>query len=257
MAWFSKKKKKDAELALDANIGEYSPDSGLDKSGFTEKENQRGLNPYLNGRREWMERYGSYIIRAKQWRTFCLLLLFACCCSMAINVIQVMQVKIIPYIVQVDKLGKTQAVGRADKLAEPSENLIKATIASFIEDWRTVTADIQLQQKMIERLTFFSTGSAKGVLREWYIDNNPYEVVKGGRLVQVVINVLPQPISKGVYQVEWTEKFISHQGVTLGTKDYRATVGVQVATPSSEEMILINPVGIFVTQLTVNSILKN
>ena len=37
----------------------------------------KGGNPYLNGREEWLERYGSYISRAAQWRTvafFCLLL---------------------------------------------------------------------------------------------------------------------------------------------------------------------------------------
>ena len=35
-----------------------------------------GGNPYLNGREEWLERYGSYISRAAQWRMvafFCLI----------------------------------------------------------------------------------------------------------------------------------------------------------------------------------------
>ena len=49
--------------------------------------------------------------------------------------------------------------------------LIQAEIAACISNWRTVTADVELQQKMIERLSFFMAGSAKGVLREWYEAN--------------------------------------------------------------------------------------
>lgn len=30
----------------------------------------KNTNPYLDGREEWLERYGSYISRAAQWRTF-------------------------------------------------------------------------------------------------------------------------------------------------------------------------------------------
>lgn len=44
---------------------------------------------------------------------------------------------------------------------------------------------------MIERLSFFMAGSAKGVLRQWYEANNPYEIAKTGKLVHVEIKGLP------------------------------------------------------------------
>ena len=34
----------------------------------TVKPADSGGNPYLDGRQEWLERYGSYISRAAQWR---------------------------------------------------------------------------------------------------------------------------------------------------------------------------------------------
>jgi type IV secretion system protein VirB5 len=37
-------------------------------------------------------------------------------------------------------------------------------------------------------------GSAKGVLREWYEANNPYEIAKN-KLVHVEIKGLPLPVS--------------------------------------------------------------
>ena len=38
------------------------------KSKESAPEKAGSGNPYLNGREEWLERYGSYISRAAQWR---------------------------------------------------------------------------------------------------------------------------------------------------------------------------------------------
>ncbi len=88
-----------------------------------------------------MERYGDYISRAAQWRFVAFLCLLIAAVSISGNVIQARQVKTVPYIIEVDKLGISAVIARAD---------------------------VELQRKMIERLSFFMPGSAKGVLREWY-----------------------------------------------------------------------------------------
>ena len=119
-------------------------------------------NPYLNGREEWLERYGSYISRAAQWRMVAFFCLILTGISITGNVMQANQVKTVPYI-EVDKLGKSSVVNRADRASATPQRLIQAEIAACISDWRTVTADVELQQKMIERLSFFMAGSAKGV----------------------------------------------------------------------------------------------
>ena len=72
-------------------------------------------NPYLNARQEWLERYGSYISRAAQWRLTTIIALVLLAGSITGNVIQACQVKAIPYIVEVDKLGKSAVVARADQ----------------------------------------------------------------------------------------------------------------------------------------------
>jgi len=123
-------------------------------------------NPYLNGREEWLERYGSYISRAAQWRMAAFMALLIAGLSIAGNVIQARQVKTVPYIIEVDSIGKAAVVARADRASAAPKRLIQASIAASIADWRTVTADVELQRRMIERLSFFTAGSAKGVLRE-------------------------------------------------------------------------------------------
>lgn len=215
---------------------------------------EKGGSPYLNGREEWLERYGSYISRAAQWRMAAFICLIITVVSISGNVIQASQVKTIPYIIEVDKLGNMGAVARADRASATPKRLIQAEIAKCVSDWRTVTADVELQQKMIERLSFFMAGSAKGVLRQWYEANNPYEIAKSGKLVHVEIKGLPLPVSSDSYRVEWVETVRSHAGVMLDAHTYEATVTIQINPPTADAVLLRNPGGVYITALSAGKV---
>jgi len=211
-------------------------------------------NPYLNGREEWLERYGSYISRAAQWRMVAFFCLILTGISLTGNVMQASQVKTVPYIIEVDKLGKSAVAARADRASATPQRLIQAEIAACVSSWRTVTADVELQQKMIERLSFFMAGSAKGVLREWYEVNKPYEIAKSGKLVHVEIKGLPLPVSSDSYRVEWVESVRSHAGVLLDSHSYEATVTIQINPPTVDAVILRNPGGVYITALSAGKV---
>lgn len=215
---------------------------------------EKGGSPYLNGREEWLERYSSYISRAAEWRMAAFICLIITAVSISGNVIQASQVKTIPYIIEVDKLGNMGAVARADRARATPKRLIQAEIAKCISDWRTVTADVELQQKMIERLSFFMAGSAKGVLRQWYEANNPYEIAKSGKLVHVEIKGLPLPVSSDSYRVEWVETVRSHAGVMLDSHTYEATVTIQINPPTADAVLLRNPGGVYITALSAGKV---
>ena len=226
----------------------------LFKSKTNPSAQEKGGSPYLNGREEWLERYGSYISRAAQWRMTACICLLSTVVSISGNVIQASQVKTIPYIIEVDALGKVAVVARADRASATPKRLIQAEIAKCISDWRTVTADVELQQKMIERLSFFMAGSAKGVLRQWYEANNPYEIAKSGKLVHVEIKGLPLPVSSDSYRVEWVETVRSHAGVMLDSHTYEATVTVQINPPTADAVLLRNPGGVYITALSAGKV---
>jgi Type IV secretory pathway, TrbF components len=215
---------------------------------------EKGGSPYLNGREEWLERYGSYISRAAQWRMVAFLCLTLTLISVTGNVIQANQVKTVPYIIEVDNLGKLGAVARADRASSTPQRLVQAEIAKCISDWRTVTADVELQQKMLERLSFFMAGSAKGVLRQWYEANNPYEIAKTGKLVHVEIKGLPLPVSSDSYRVEWVETVRSHAGVMLDSHTFEATVTIQINPPTVDAVLLRNPGGVYITALSAGKV---
>ena len=211
---------------------------------------KNGSNPYLNAREEWLERYGNYINRASQWRWATFLTLVVAALSIAGNVMQVHQNKIIPYVVMMDDLGNIAAGGRADQVSATSERVIQAAIAGLIESWRTVTVDTELQKRMLANLTAHTAGAAKGFLKQWFDTNNPYNVAKAGKLVNVEIRGLPLPVSKGSYRVEWAEIVRNYAGAELTRQNFEAICTVEIVPPSTEEVIVRNPGGVYVTSIS-------
>lgn len=216
---------------------------------------KEGASPFIAAKDEWLERYGSYITRAAQWR------MFACCClvitalSVAGNVIQASQNKIVPYIIEVDRVGKSVAVARADSASVAPQRVVQADIAMAIVNWRTVTADVELQERMIKRLSAFVTGTAKGVLKTWFEENNPYARAKKC-LVSVDIKGLPLPVSTDSWRVEWTETERNHVGLVQNTNSYEATVSVVILPPETDQQIMTNPSGVTFTAISFGKILN-
>lgn len=181
-------------------------------------------NPYLAGRQEWLEQNGSIVVSRNNWKLLALLLAVVAIISVSGNVYQGIQVKIIPYIVEVDKLGRASAIAPIDDTKRVSLNhVVPSVLSMVITDWRTVTADIELQKRMIRRLSYFTTGAAKGYFSEWYKANNPYERGKD-KLVTVELKSLPLPITDNSYKAEWTETTRNHAGEVMEIIRYEATI---------------------------------
>lgn len=205
-------------------------------------------NPYIAARQEWMERYGSYIARASQWRMAALLQSVSLIICLAALVALLNQSQVIAYFVAVDKAGKT-AVVRADTVPSVPQEIIQNAIVESITAWRTVTPDYHLQGEMVKKLSNYVAGSAKGVIKSWYEQNNPAVTAENGRMIHVEITQAPLPVSKSSYRVEWRETIRNHAGVVIDTASYVATVTVRIQKPTSEKMLLANPGGVFITGL--------
>lgn len=187
-------------------------------------------SPYVAAKEEWFERYGSYIKSRNQWRTAALAMSIIVGLSLGINIIQALQNKVVPYVVEVDKLGQSVAVKRADQAEPVSARIIQAEIANLIVNWRTVTADIGLQKKMVQRMSSFVIGAARGATRSWYETNNPYE--RGQKfLVEVDIKGIPLPVSSESWRIEWLETVRNHSGVAIASIKYEATLKVRISPP--------------------------
>lgn len=220
-----------------------------------QEQHSEPSNPYLDARREWLERYGDYISSAAQWRIVAVLSLLAVVLSLGGNLWQMQQTKITPYIVEVDKLGVAVAVKPLQAGGEVPRRLIQAELAGIINNWRTVTADLELQKKLVSKLAAYMGGSARGTVQEWFETNNPYKRAQE-MLVSVDVTGIPLPVSTDSWRVSWRETTRNHAGVTLDVTSYEATLSVIIVPPKDEAQIMANPGGVLVTSLSFGKILK-
>jgi type IV secretory pathway TrbF-like protein len=207
------------------------------------------LNPYIEARREWNERYGDYIKQAHHWRTVALI----CALVALIAVVGVVHIgsqgKVVPYVVEVDKLGSVAAIAPAERSTAVDPRVIKAYVARFIADWRSVTIDRQAQKSAIDRVYAMLPNSsvALGKMNDYFKAQNPF-TVSATRSVEVAITNL-LPLSDKTWQVEWREMTRDLRGELQSNVRMKVSVMVGITPTTDERLILVNPLGVYITDL--------
>jgi len=209
------------------------------------KENQ---NHYLAGRQAWAEAFGSFIQERNRWRLATLLVSIIAILLGTANIIQLRQQKVIPYMVEVDRAGRVSGGQMAKKL-ETTQEMIQSGLCLFITAWRTVTADIALQEKYVKQASSMSIGAARKILAKWYSDNNPY-ISNEKKLVEVRIMALPLYISGETWLIEWTEIERTHEGVERSHTTYQANLMIKRKIPETQQEIINNISGIYVSEIS-------
>lgn len=208
-------------------------------------------NPYLNARREWDERYGDLLSRAHNWRLFALV-------SAGITLFAVFGViymgsrsHIEPMVVTLDTLGNPIA------LAQPStkaveQRILVAQVANWLWNARTVLPDANAQKTLVSRTYAMASAQVAQFLTGEYSANPPF----GGRTVNVhITSVLP--ISKDTFQINWDEVAIL-DGQQQAPTHWKAnvTTGIDPSLSKTPEVILANPLGIYLQTVSWTQILN-
>jgi type IV secretion system protein VirB5 len=95
--------------------------------------------------------------------------------------------------------------------------------------------------------------AAEKKYKEYFDANNPVEISESETVSVTVNSVLS--LSSGTWQAEWTEERYTIGGDRADTKSYRGVFTTAVVTPGSMREILLNPLGIFVTDFNFSEIL--
>lgn len=212
-------------------------------------------DPYLDARREWNERYGSYIARAKNWRLMAFGVLGICLIETIGLVALATQNKLVPYVVQVDKLGSAVPVARADQMNKTDERVLKAMLARFIADVRGVVSDGIAQRQMIDRTyAMLSNGTrALAIVSEFYKADPPFSRAATAGVSAEISSVIP--VTDKTWQVEWEEVTRSTSGAIINKLRWKANLTLAFNPPTNERQIRVNPVGVFVTDLSWSQVL--
>ncbi len=204
------------------------------------------VTPYQRAQQVWDERIGSARVQAKNWR----LAFFGCLAlsgGLAGGLVwQSARGTIVPWVVQVDKLGEAQAVAPASADYRPTDPQIAFHLARFIENVRSIPADpIVLRQDWL-RAYDFTTDKGGLALNDYARGNDPF--AQAGK-VQVAVDVSSViRASPDSFRVAWTERRYQ-DGSLAETARWSAILTVAIQTPRTPDGLRKNPLGVFVDAL--------
>lgn len=202
---------------------------------------------HAHARREWDERYGSHIAQARQWRLTAFGALGVAAIAVGGALYDRAQNKIVPYVVQTDHLGDALAIARANVATPADPRLIRAALARWIVDTRSVFSDVPAQRQLVtEAFAHVDANSpAVSVLNEWYSRHSPFDRAKTDAVAVEVESVTT--LSADTWRVEWRENTSSRDGQAATSTFWQARISVALRPPTTDAGVLANPIGLFVT----------
>jgi len=208
----------------------------------------KDLNPYVEARREWNDRYLD-LVRARRWWQITAVAELALVGVLGSGLVALsLQHKTIPYVVEVDTLGAATAVKPAEAAGRPTdERVVRYQIVAFVRGTRAVMTDRAAMKRGLDQVYAYARGSARTFLDDNYRTNNPFEIAKTYTVLPAVASLLP--LSERSWQVRWSEEQRGLDGTLLGRSTWEAVLAVETVPPTAADAIQVNPFGLFVTEI--------
>jgi type IV secretion system protein VirB5 len=156
----------------------------------------------------------------------------------------------VPYVVALDDVGRAVPVIPAKQVAVKDVRLQEAVVARWITDLRTVVTDAVAQRRLVDEV-YAQTGKsspASATITEFYSKSSPFDLLTKQTVDASVESIVQQ--SPKTYEVAWTEVTRDLGGGLVATHRYRAFVSVVTQEVTDAKQALVNPLGLYVTNLT-------
>lgn len=175
-------------------------------------------------------------------------------CAIAVHgaVTLARQSRIVPYIVEVDRLGQPLAYGRVEDMPAPDERLIRGEIARFVDAMRTVHTDPVAQNKLIDRGYAFTRAAARTYVDSYFSAprNNPHLLSRELIRLVSIRSVRRVAGSSNTWEVQWEEYEVPVRGGQATVRPWQGTLRTAVVEPEDEGQLFVNPLGVYVTDLS-------
>lgn len=199
--------------------------------------------PFQRAGQLWDERIGSARVQAKNWR----LMAFG---SLALSaglggglLWQSMQSRVVPYVVEVDRLGEARAVSEAEAAYRPTDPQIAWHLARFITDVRSTSLDPVVTRENWLAAYAYTTRRGAQFLNDYARSADPFAGI-GERTVSVQVTSVVRASDRS-FQVKWVE-IVYERGAQASRSHWTAILTEVVKPPSSAEVLRRNPLGLYV-----------
>ena len=202
--------------------------------------------PYQRAAQIWDDRIGSARVQARNWRLMAFGSLALSAGLSAALVWQSASGSIVPWVVQVDRLGQAQAVAPATADYQPTDPQIAFYLARFIEQVRSIPADPIIVRQNWLRAYDFTTQAGALALNDYARANDPFSKVGKTQVSIDVSSVIrASPTS---FRVAWVQHTYQ-DGALAATERWTAILTIAVQSPRDPEKLRANPLGIYINAI--------
>jgi type IV secretion system protein VirB5 len=202
--------------------------------------------PYQRAAQIWDDRIGSARVQARNWR---LMAFGSLTLSMGLAgglVWQSTHGSIVPWVVEVNKLGQAQAIAPATADYRPSDPELTWYLAHFVELVRALPADpIIVRQNWLAAYDF-TTPSGAQALNDYARTNDPFAKLGKEQIAVDVSSVIRA--SPDSFRIAWIEHRYQ-DGTLADTTRWTAILTVAIQPPTDADRLRKNPLGIYVTAI--------
>jgi type IV secretion system protein TrbF len=204
------------------------------------------VTPYQRAAQVWDDRIGLARVQARNWRLMAFASLFLAGGFAAALIWQSARGTVVPWVVQVDRLGQAQAVTPAVAEFRPTDPQIAFHLARFIEQVRAIPADAIIVRQNWLRAYEFTTDRGATALNDYARVNDPFAKVGKQQIAVEVSSVIRA--SPESFRVAWVERSYENGQLSV-TARWTAILTIVLEIPRNAERLRANPLGIYVNAI--------
>lgn len=156
---------------------------------------------------------------------------------------QSVQSRVVPYVVEVDRLGEPRAVNAAEAGYHPTDPQIAWFLGRFITSVRSVSLDPVLMRQDWLSAYDFTTKRGAVFLGDYARSADPFGHV-GERTVSVQVTSVVRASDRS-FQVKWVETAYE-RGAQVGSTHWTGILTVLLKAPPTADALRRNPLGLYV-----------
>ena len=203
--------------------------------------------PYQKAAQVWDERIGSARAQAYNWR----LMAFGALVVLGLATIDNLRLRfgsrIVPYVVEVDRLGAARSVAPVASDYRPTDPQVAWHLARFIEQVRSIPADPVIVRQNWLRAYEWTTDRGSAALNDYARANDPFAKVGKQQVAVDVSSVIRA--SPDSFRVAWTERRYEN-GQLSTTERWTAILTIVIQPPRDADRLRANPLGIYINAIS-------
>jgi type IV secretion system protein VirB5 len=235
---------------LTERLGRAAPSDGAPAAPPTRVSED---SPFLAARHEFTNAFGDLARGKRNWQVLAYALVGLLALVTIAYVHLAASARVVPYVVQVDRLGQVAAVGLADALRQPDERLMASELAQFVRAIRTVlpAPAAAAQGELLRRGYAFVAPRAAAFLNDYFAKPEHDPRLLGLRLARQVdvASVLRVPHSD-VWRLRCETERSTAPGGLMRTVAWEGYLTVTLVPPTTAEVLQENPLGLSITSVS-------